>query len=91
VAKEVKLKRFNASQLYTPAVNMQLGTRYFRGMVDKFGGSFEYALAAYNAGSDRVDDGSPRENIAIHRSSWNRFPSPRRANTFRRFLGMPTL
>jgi soluble lytic murein transglycosylase len=56
VAKEVKLKRYSASQLYTPAVNLQLGTRYFRGMVDKFGGSFEYALAAYNAGSDRVDD-----------------------------------
>ncbi len=55
VAKEVKLRRYNASQLYTPAVNMQLGTRYFRGMVDKFG-SFEYALAAYNAGSDRVDE-----------------------------------
>jgi soluble lytic murein transglycosylase len=56
VAKEAKLKRYSASQLYTPAVNLQLGTRYFRGMVDKFGGSFEYALAAYNAGSDRVDD-----------------------------------
>ena len=56
VAKEVKLKRYSASQLYTPAVNMQLGTRYFRGMVDRFGGSFEYALAAYNAGSDRVDE-----------------------------------
>jgi soluble lytic murein transglycosylase len=56
VAKEVKLKRYNASQLYTPAVNMQLGTRYFKGMVDKFGGSFEYALAAYNAGSDRVEE-----------------------------------
>lgn len=56
VAKQVKLKRYNASQLYTPAVNMQLGTYYFRGMVDKFGGSFEYALAAYNAGSDRVED-----------------------------------
>jgi soluble lytic murein transglycosylase len=55
VAKEVKLKRYNPSQLYTPAVNLQLGTRYFRGMVDKFG-SFEYALAAYNAGSDRVED-----------------------------------
>ncbi len=55
VAKEVKLQRYNASQLYTPAVNLQLGTRYFRGMVDKFG-SFEYALAAYNAGSDRVDE-----------------------------------
>jgi soluble lytic murein transglycosylase len=56
VAKEEKLKRYSASQLYTPAVNMQLGTRYFRGMVDKFGGRFEYALAAYNAGSDRVDE-----------------------------------
>jgi peptidoglycan lytic transglycosylase len=56
VAKQEKLKRYNASQLYTPAVNLQLGTRYFKGMVDKFGGSFEYALAAYNAGSDRVDE-----------------------------------
>ena len=56
VAKEVKMKRYVPSQLYTPAVNLQLGTRYFRGMVDKFGGSFEYALAAYNAGSDRVEE-----------------------------------
>jgi soluble lytic murein transglycosylase len=56
VAKQVKLRRFNYSQLYTPAVNLELGTRYFRGMVDKFGGSFEYALAAYNAGSDRVEE-----------------------------------
>jgi soluble lytic murein transglycosylase len=56
VARQEKLKRYNASELYTPAVNLQLGTRYFRGMVDKFGGSFEYALAAYNAGSDRVEE-----------------------------------
>jgi soluble lytic murein transglycosylase len=56
VAKEIKLRRYNPSQLYTPAVNLQLGTKYFRGMVDQFGGTFEYALAAYNAGSDRVQD-----------------------------------
>ena len=55
VARQEKLKRFTAQQLFTPAVNMQLGTRYFRAMVDKFE-SFEYALAAYNAGSDRVQD-----------------------------------
>ncbi len=55
VARQVKLKRYSASQLYTPAINLQLGTHYFRGMVDKFGG-FEYALAAYNAGSDRVQE-----------------------------------
>jgi soluble lytic murein transglycosylase len=53
VARQEKLRRFNATQLFTPATNLRLGTHYFRGMVDKFG-SFEYALAAYNAGSDRV-------------------------------------
>ncbi len=56
VAKQEGLKRYNATQLFNPTVNLQLGTRYFRGMVDKFGGSFEHALAAYNAGSDRVDE-----------------------------------
>jgi len=55
VAKQEKMKHFSATQLFTPAVNLQLGTRYFRSMVDKFGG-FEYALAAYNAGVDRVQD-----------------------------------
>jgi soluble lytic murein transglycosylase len=55
VARQVKLRRYNSSELYTPAINLQLGTHYFRGMVDKFGG-FEYALAAYNAGSDRVQE-----------------------------------
>jgi soluble lytic murein transglycosylase len=37
-------------------VNLQLGTRFFRGTVDHFGGSIEYALAAYNAGDDRVEE-----------------------------------
>jgi soluble lytic murein transglycosylase len=55
VAKQEKLKHFSSTQLFTPGINLQLGTRYFRGMVDKFG-AFEYALAAYNAGADRVQD-----------------------------------
>jgi len=55
VARQEKLKHYSSQQLFTPSVNMQLGTRYFRSMVDKFG-SLEYALAAYNAGSDRVQD-----------------------------------
>ena len=55
VAKEEKLRHFKANLLLTPGVNLQLGTKYFRTMVNKFG-SFEYALAAYNAGDDRVKD-----------------------------------
>ena len=55
MARQQKLKRFSPQQLFTPSINLQLGTRYFRSMVDRFG-SFEYALAAYNAGVDRVQD-----------------------------------
>jgi soluble lytic murein transglycosylase len=55
VAKQQKLRRFSATELFMPAVNLQLGTRYFHEMVDKFG-AFEYALSAYNAGSERVAD-----------------------------------
>jgi soluble lytic murein transglycosylase len=55
VAKQEKIKHFTVTQLFTPAMNLQLGTKYFRSMVDQFGG-FEYALAAYNAGDYRVRD-----------------------------------
>jgi soluble lytic murein transglycosylase len=55
VAKQQKLKHFSATQLFQPGINLQLGTKYFRSMVDQFG-SFEYALAAYNAGTNRVQD-----------------------------------
>jgi soluble lytic murein transglycosylase len=56
VAREMHVGRFSSDQLLTPDLNLQLGTRYFREMVDQFGGRLEYALAAYNAGSDRVQD-----------------------------------
>jgi soluble lytic murein transglycosylase len=56
VARSQGVRHYTPSQLFTPAVNIQLGTRYFRGMINQFGGSFEHALAAYNAGSDRVEE-----------------------------------
>ncbi len=55
-AKQVGLHHYNTDSLLEPATNLQLGTHYFRSMVDHFGGQVEYALAAYNAGSDRVED-----------------------------------
>ena len=55
MAKSVGLKHYNNAQLLTPTTNIELGTRYFRDMTNKLG-QVEYALAAYNAGSDRVED-----------------------------------
>jgi soluble lytic murein transglycosylase len=55
LAKEEKLRRFRTELLLLPDTNIQLGTRYFRELLDHFNGRPEYALAAYNAGSDRVE------------------------------------
>ena len=63
LAKETKLKGFNYGMLLTPSVNLRLGTRYFRHMLDKYDGTVEYALAAYNAGSDRVADWRGHSNF----------------------------
>jgi soluble lytic murein transglycosylase len=56
LAKELKIHHFSADQLLSPNTNLELGTRYFKHMVDHYDGQVEYALAAYNAGEDRVDD-----------------------------------
>lgn len=55
LAREAKIKNYSQSELFNPSVNMQLGTRYFKHIVDHYNGQVEYALAAYNAGESRVD------------------------------------
>lgn len=55
LAKEVKMKGFSPELLLVPNTNIQLGTKYFKDLLDHFNGQPEYALAAYNAGSDRVE------------------------------------
>jgi soluble lytic murein transglycosylase len=55
-ARAAHLRHFSTEQLLTPAINIKLGTHYFREMVNEYNGQVEYALAAYNAGSNRVAD-----------------------------------
>ena len=56
MAHEEGISHFETYQLLDPAMNIRLGTRYLRQMLDHFGGVQEYALAAYNAGDSRVVD-----------------------------------
>ena len=56
MAREEGLGSIEPRQLLDPILNIKLGTRYLRQTLDKFGGVAEYALAAYNAGDNRVSD-----------------------------------
>ena len=49
---ERKVKR---KDLMKPEVNIRIGIRYFEGLVDRYNGDVELALAAYNAGAEVVD------------------------------------
>ena len=56
MAREEGMTHFETYQLLDPETNIRLGTRYLRHTLDHFGGVTEYALAAYNAGDERVSD-----------------------------------
>lgn len=47
--------RYRSSLLLQPDYNLQLGTYYFRKLLDEYGGRLEPTLAAFNAGKTRVD------------------------------------
>jgi hypothetical protein len=51
-AKQRRVK-YSKNKLFEPDYNIELGTFYFKGLVDLTGAP-EYALAAYNAGEDRI-------------------------------------
>ena len=56
MAKKQGIRHLNTSQLLDASTNLRLGTVYFKQDLDHFDGHVEYALAAYNAGVDRVED-----------------------------------
>jgi soluble lytic murein transglycosylase len=52
-------RRFRRSvrdkHLVNPKINIDLGTKYFKGLVKRYDGNLVYVLAAYNAGEGRVE------------------------------------
>jgi soluble lytic murein transglycosylase len=71
VAKQIGVQSSLVSLTSDPAHNMRLGTAYLEQMLHQFGGSLPLAVAAYNAGPDRVEqwlaqNGDPRPGAARH-------------------------
>lgn len=46
------------AELYNPCLNIELGARYLRELIDSNGGNVERALAAYNYGPTRIAESS---------------------------------
>ncbi len=56
VSRRVSIPRFRANMLFTPEVNLRIGTFYMRMLLDQLQGRPEAVLASYNAGKSRVTD-----------------------------------
>jgi soluble lytic murein transglycosylase len=52
-AKQMR-RSVKVNQLSNPKVNIELGTKYFQGLMKRYDGNLVYVLSAYNAGETRV-------------------------------------
>jgi soluble lytic murein transglycosylase len=60
VARSVGVPLKRRSELFDPALNVKLGTAYFRRLLDRTQGNHVLALGAYNAGPQRVKAWRPQ-------------------------------
>ncbi len=54
ISRKAGIRRFRTSMLFSPDINLRLGTFYVRMLLDGLEGQWESALASYNAGKSRV-------------------------------------
>lgn len=73
IARKLEINFIKGETLYTPELNIQLGTKYFSNLMKEYNNNYLLALTAYNAGIGNVkrwieqgvikEDGSDIENI----------------------------
>ena len=84
-----KLRR--KSQLLSPSLNVDLGTRYIRSLLSKWGGSPVLATASYNAGPHRVRSWLP-EKGEVEAAAWiDNIPFTETRRYVRRYLAYSTI
>ena len=54
LASDLGLKSFSVEHLYSPEVNINLGTRYIQEIIQRFGRQLEVIAAGYNSGESNV-------------------------------------
>lgn len=55
MGQKIGIINFEPNMLYEPDINIELGTKYFKTLYDKYDGNITLALIAYNAGQGNLD------------------------------------
>lgn len=61
-AKRIK-RRVRTRQLYNANLNINIGTKFFNKLLNRYDNNLVYSLAAYNAGQRRIDDWQERNYV----------------------------
>jgi soluble lytic murein transglycosylase len=85
-ASKVGIRRFSASSLTDPEVNVRIGMQYFKELVDRFGGE-HFAIASYNAGENRVAQWRAEKPDLAEDEFIDDIPFPETQNYVKRILG----
>jgi len=62
LGRKLKIPRYQTSMLFTPEMNLKIGTYYLKALSDQLHGKWEETLASYNAGKGRVNTWTASNN-----------------------------
>ena len=85
IAEKLKIKEFNADDLFTPEINIMMGTWYFSYLTEKFDNNIDLAIAAYNAGPGSVQNWLKDKKISQNGEELNRIPYKETENYVNKF------
>jgi soluble lytic murein transglycosylase len=63
LSRKLKIPRYSTSMLFSPDMNLRIGTYYLKALSDQLQGKWEETLASYNAGKSRVNSWTSSANF----------------------------
>jgi len=80
IAQRIGFEDFTLEALNEPAVNIQFGTWYISQLIEQFNGNLDTALAAYNAGRNKVRGWLADERFSTDGENLDYIPYPETRN-----------
>lgn len=85
IAEKLNIEGFKSDDLFTPEINIRLGTWYFGYLTEKFDGNINLAIAAYNAGPGNVQNWLNNKETSKSGNELNKIPYKETENHIKKF------